>query len=103
MWWDRYELPAYCCKCGGTRMLVPVKHPYPAYLCTFCFWTIKEEKEKEKLSTTNKGQPYKCPVCEGKGLVSGGFYTSVGVSSVSNHTTEPCRSCDGKGIIQGGG
>jgi len=43
----------------------------------------------------------KCPVCNGSGLVSGGFYNHAGdcLTWMSNCTIEVCRTCDGKGII----
>ncbi len=45
--------------------------------------------------------PYKCPVCNGTGLVLSGFY-NVGIDTVGSSTTnvtEKCRSCNGGGII----
>jgi len=41
--------------------------------------------------------PHKCPVCNGKGVVPGGFYSSVGDYGSSITT---CRSCV-NGIIWG--
>lgn len=42
----------------------------------------------------------RCPVCNGNGLVSGGFYNHpCDVPCVSNCTVETCRACAGKGII----
>ncbi len=46
-------------------------------------------------------KPYKCLVCEGRGIVSNGFY-SFGyepTSSTSPVTPEVCKSCNGTGII----
>lgn len=43
--------------------------------------------------------PYKCPVCEGHGIVPGGFYNSVGPICVSTSTTEICRACSGSGLV----
>ncbi len=40
-----------------------------------------------------------CPVCNGVGSVSGGYFSSDYDSWSSNRTLEPCRVCDGKGII----
>ena len=42
----------------------------------------------------------KCPICEGRGFVAGGFYTSTpGCGSVTANITETCRSCAGTGIL----
>lgn len=48
-------------------------------------------------------KPYKCPICEGRGIVPGGFYNTTvsGGYSVSTNTTEQCRSCMGSGIMWG--
>jgi hypothetical protein len=45
-------------------------------------------------------QPYRCPVCNGNGLVPNGFYsqTSGGWASAST-APETCRSCDGSGFV----
>ena len=43
--------------------------------------------------------PFKCPICNGVGLVAGGFYNSVSGTSISDVTTEQCRQCNGTGII----
>ncbi len=44
--------------------------------------------------------PFKCPVCEGRGMVPTGFYgTSTALSGV---TLEQCMSC-AKGIVWGHG
>ena len=42
----------------------------------------------------------KCPICEGHGLVAGGFYTTVpGCEGVSSSASEVCRNCLGSGIV----
>ena len=43
----------------------------------------------------------KCPICNGNGRVSGGFYGHAGDYPywISDHTTEMCQACDGKGLI----
>lgn len=43
--------------------------------------------------------PYKCPICEGRGIVAGGFYNSVGNEWTAGNAAEPCRQCNGEGII----
>lgn len=45
-------------------------------------------------------QPYKCPVCDGRGFVPNGFYNTTTQEYVSVNTIpETCRSCGGTGII----
>lgn len=47
-------------------------------------------------------KPYKCPICNGTGIVPGGFYLSVnGYSSTSTATAKVCRQCQGSGIVWG--
>ena len=42
----------------------------------------------------------KCPICNGNGIVPGGFYTSCrGSMSISTVCTEPCRNCEGMGVV----
>jgi hypothetical protein len=42
----------------------------------------------------------KCPICEGRGIVPGGFYSSLpGCSGVTASVTEYCRTCNGRGIM----
>lgn len=48
-------------------------------------------------------EPYKCPVCNGKGFVPTGFYNSLSDYYISTSTAgEKCRSCNGTGITWGG-
>lgn len=43
----------------------------------------------------------KCPVCNGNGLVSNGFYNQVNGEWASGSTApEKCRSCNGKGWVE---
>ena len=51
-------------------------------------------------------QAVKCPVCQGNGQVSNGFYTTTSTDEEGNllwtsasTASEVCRSCDGKGYI----
>ena len=44
-------------------------------------------------------KPHKCPVCEGIGKVSPGFYDYYNKYSSTNAARETCRSCNGKGYI----
>ena len=43
----------------------------------------------------------KCPVCNGNGLVSGGFYAHPGDYPywMTDHAMEVCRTCNSQGII----
>jgi len=44
--------------------------------------------------------PFGCPVCQGRGFVQGGFYsTTIGVWASGDLSTEPCRSCNGTGVL----
>jgi hypothetical protein len=51
--------------------------------------------------TTLNAVPHKCPICEGRGNVAGGFYQSVGTMWTSTTSIEVCRACWGSGIIWG--
>jgi len=44
-------------------------------------------------------QPYRCPVCEGRGTVESNFYSRATMSSTTDNET--CRTCHGAGIIWG--
>jgi len=73
------------------------------------------DKEKNKNNDDNlslninndkKLTPYKCPVCEGRGVVPFGFYDySNKFKTINDIETEipieMCRTCIGKGIIWG--
>jgi len=43
----------------------------------------------------------KCPICNGSGQVSGGFYNHAGDYPywASDRTMEMCRTCNGQGMI----
>jgi len=46
----------------------------------------------------------KCPICDGTGLVSGGYFTSPGYHDeygnwTSNNAAERCKVCNGEGIL----
>ena len=42
----------------------------------------------------------KCPVCEGKQKVQGGFYDLAGTPTTPYEEPEQCKSCLGKGYIE---
>ena len=47
-------------------------------------------------------KPYKCPVCNGRGLVPFNFYDNIYYGNATIPTPDvTCRSCSGKGIISG--
>jgi DnaJ-class molecular chaperone len=46
--------------------------------------------------TLYQQKPYKCPVCDGRGLVEGGFYPFDSAAGPVK-----CRTCDGKTILWG--
>lgn len=42
----------------------------------------------------------KCPICEGHGIVVGGFYSALpGCQTVTSQLTETCRNCLGTGVV----
>lgn len=42
----------------------------------------------------------KCPICEGHGIVPGGFYQAVAdAEMVSTNATEQCKNCNGLGVV----
>ena len=44
--------------------------------------------------------PHMCPICNGTGHVTNGFYQSNGLEWVSSGTGfDQCRSCGGAGIV----
>lgn len=45
-------------------------------------------------------QPYKCPVCDGRGFVPNGFYNTFSQGYISVNTSpETCRTCNGSGVV----
>lgn len=44
--------------------------------------------------------PFKCPICNGNGLVPNGFYSQVtGCWNSTSTAPETCKSCNGTGIV----
>ncbi len=52
-------------------------------------------------SVETKKEPYRCPVCNGKGLLPKGFYEQGEYFSSSDTSPEICRTCQGQGIVWG--
>jgi len=42
-------------------------------------------------------KPHRCPVCEGRGTVMGGFY--AGTFYATGTAREECKACEGDGIV----
>lgn len=58
------------------------------------------DQVKSSKNIDNNISPYKCPVCNGNGLVPNGFYLQTsGHWSSTDITPEKCRSCQGTGVI----
>lgn len=47
----------------------------------------------------NLGEYQKCPVCEGRGIVSNDFYNTYPYGITSSQAPIECHSCKGRGII----
>jgi len=44
--------------------------------------------------------PHKCPICNGRGIVSNGFYSATEECwSTTSADPEKCRSCSGQGVV----
>lgn len=43
--------------------------------------------------------PFKCPVCEGRGVVPAGFYIPNETFALTSTSPETCQSCNGQGIV----
>lgn len=41
----------------------------------------------------------RCPICDGRGWVSGAFYTGINGCGTSSSSQVLCRTCNGVGII----
>lgn len=62
---------------------------------------LSKKSELEKLRMLRTGQqrqPYKCPVCRGRGTVPTDFYFYEDLKPKSKEVK--CRSCNGNGIIR---
>lgn len=61
---------------------------------------IPEYDDGNTYRILNTKKPFTCPVCVGRGFVSGGFYSSTGNTWVSSTTApDTCRSCKGTGVV----
>ncbi len=76
-----------CCNLDSTQQHEQYCPLHPA--------NINERMKYEK--------PHKCPICNGTGSVSGGFYSRPGDVNTWSSTVsvEQCRACEGEGIIWG--
>jgi hypothetical protein len=52
-------------------------------------------RQMKKVRREVKPEPYRCPVCGGKGAVPQGFYTGQTEATGA----EPCRTCQATGIV----
>lgn len=48
----------------------------------------------------SKSTPYRCPVCEGRGIVPLFFYNLTGTAGTTAENQQ-CRTCGGRGILWG--
>ncbi len=61
-----------------------------------------ENGRKDERRKTDGRAPYRCPVCNGNGMVPNGFYSSTTGQWGSTATSaEECRSCRGTGVVWG--
>ena len=92
---------------GGERAW----HSPEEFLAKWCSWDTwyNEGRRGEMMSearypyynTETKKQPYKCPVCGGKGRVPAGFYSCYHDTCITDASDVQCRTCKGEGIIWG--
>ena len=75
-----------CDKCGTFLA------GYPFHVCTPINQPIQFYR------ATCDPQPYKCPVCEGRGNMPVGFYDRA--TTMTNTGPEMCRACAGMGIVR---
>ena len=52
-----------------------------------------------ELSTFVRKKPYKCPVCNGRGVVPAAYYRTGGYLTYYLSSMVTCRTCNGKGIV----
>ena len=62
---------------------------------------LTEEPQGWEITTPVSKTPYKCPICNGNGMVPDGFYNQTSGQWSSTGTVEKCRSCNGTGIVWG--
>lgn len=62
---------------------------------------MKNKKEKT-ISEEKKVEPYRCPVCNGQGIVSRPPYIAGDIYTwTSSQASWVCKACEGKGIVWG--
>ena len=92
----------YCTKCGNYHQMTSAGCPYyPNDDDTI--WTPIYAPEHTYIVSAPLKQPFKCPVCNGTGLVSRPPEIAGDVESWTSSTTNtyPCKACAGTGIIWG--
>jgi len=61
--------------------------------CIGCLVAERAKRERRR-------RPYRCPVCEGRGIVPAGFYGPYATqSSQVTVAPEPCRTCGQTGVV----
>lgn len=68
--------------------------------CENCGMSLDKQTDQKVKRTIPKGYQ-RCPVCNGVGRVSGGFYDRAGDQELwqSTGTIELCRTCKGTGTV----
>lgn len=91
-------------KSGVPKMQNPPPPPEKSAEITLPGRWIKEMSKilSDQNKNTKYHHPYKCPVCNGNGIVPNGFYhQTTGEWSTSSIEPETCQSCKGSGIVWG--
>lgn len=77
-------------KTDSQHLILHTQYPSNCCLCA-------AEAQLKSLRQSLVAQPFRCPICEGRGTVEAGFY-NPGLGTTST-TREVCHSCGGAGII----
>ncbi len=96
--------PEYVCAVCGFRTFCDFER------CPACEPTKTKEPAAEVRGVVGEKMPwrslqrapFRCPICNGKGIVPNGFYSSAeGYGTTTDATPETCRTCNGEGIVWG--